>query len=82
MKEVFTQNKKTEAVPTAASDLYDKVTSKMDKEYINAGSRTEKRRLMQAYQSDLRYIERKCRAEQDYEIRKEIRGMLMGNFRV
>ena len=79
---MLTQNKNTEAVPTAAAELFDTVTAKMDKAYINAGSRTEKRRLMQAYLSDLRYIERKCRVEQDFEIRKEIRGMLMGNFRV
>lgn len=79
---MLTQNKNTKDSPTAAGELFDTVTAKMDKEYINAGSRTEKRRLMQAYLSDLRYIERKCRVEQDFDIRKEIRGMLMGNFRV
>ena len=79
---MFTQNKNTNPVPTAAGILFDTVTAKMDKEYLAAGSRTEKLRLMQAYQADLRYIERKCRAEADYEIRAEIRGMLMGKFRV
>ena len=69
-------------MPTAAGVLFDKVTAKMDKDYLAAGSRTEKLRLMQAYQADLRYIERKCISTQDYELRKEIRGMLMGNFRV
>ena len=86
MKEVFTQNKNAKVepkvIPTDAAELYDKATAKMDKEYLSAGSRTEKRRLMQAYQADLRYIARKCISTQDYELRKEIRGMLMGNFRV
>jgi hypothetical protein len=80
---VLTQNKKAKAdMPTAAGVLFDKVTAKMDKDYLAAGSRTEKLRLMQAYQADLRYIERKCRAEADFGIRREIRSMLMGNFRV
>ena len=86
MKEVFTQNKNAKVepkvIPTDAAELYDKATAKMDKEYLATGSRTGKRRLMQAYQADLRYIERKCISTQDYELRKEIRGMLMGNFRV
>ena len=86
MKEVLTLNKNTKVVPkdepTDAAALYDECTGKMDKQYIAAGSRHEKRRLMQAYQADLRYIERKCISTQDYELRKEIRGMLMGNFRV